>query len=386
MAPSGNQAHERGDSPVVRRRRARDVGIPFEGRTGRHNAITDVSGLEVGYATLVEGQGSLEVGSGPIRTGVTAIWPRGKDSDQGSFASWHTLHGNGEMTGSLFIDDLGWLLPGPVMITNTLSVGTVHESVIRWQTERNRRLTNLPVVAETWDGYLNDIRGLHVRTEHVFAALDGARGGPIAEGSVGGGTGMICHGYKGGTGTSSRMVPNGYTVGVLVQANHGAGPALTIAGVPVGRELGCTTWPCDGEQESAPAGESSIIVIVATDAPILRSELRQVARRVSLGVGRVGGIGDEGSGDIFLAFSTGLDVDGDGPRYPMEALLEHLDPLYEATIQATEEAIVNALVAAETMVGVDGHRVQALPQDRVRVVLEQFGRLAPPPDVHKTRC
>ena len=255
--------------------------------------------------------------------------------------------------------------------------------MIRWQTERNRRLTNLPVVAETWDGYLDDIRGLHVRAEHVFAALDGACSGFVAEGNVGGGTGMICHGHKGGTGTSSRVVPDGYTVGVLVQANHGAGPALTIAGVPVGRELGCTTWPCDGEQESAPAGESSIIVIVATDAPILRSELRQVARRVSLGVGRVGGIGDEGSGDIFLAFSTGLDVEGEGPSYPMEALLEHLDPLYEATIQATEEAIVNALVAARTMVGVDGRRVQALPLDRVRYILGQFGRLAPPPDTDR---
>ena len=338
-------------------------------------------GLEVGYATVIEGHGSLAVGSGPIRTGVTAIWPRGKDSDQGSFASWQTLHGNGEMTGSLYIDDQGWLLPGPVMITNTLSVGTVHEAVIRWQMERDRWLSSLPVVAETWDGYLNDIRGHHVRAEHVFAALDGATGGPIAEGNVGGGTGMICHGYKGGTGTSSRVVPDGYTVGVLVQANYGAGPALAIAGVPVGRELGCTTWPCGGEHESAPAGESSIIVIVATDAPILRSELRQVAKRASLGVGRVGGIGDEGSGDIFLAFSTGLDVNGVGPRYPMEALLEHLDPLYEATIQATEEAIVNALVAAETMVGVDGRRVQALPLARVRDVLGRFGRLATPPDV-----
>ena len=365
---------------MVRRRRARGVGIPFEGRTGPNNAITDVIGLEVGYATLIEGHGSLEIGSGPIRTGVTAIWPRGKESDKGSFASWQTLHGNGEMTGSLYVEDQGWLLPGPVMITNTLSVGTVHEAVIRWQTERDRRLTSLPVVAETWDGYLNDIRGLHVRAEHVFAALDGASGGPIAEGNVGGGTGMICHGYKGGTGTSSRVVPDGHTVGVLVQANHGVGPALTIAGVPVGRELGCTTWPCGGEHESAPVGESSIIVMVATDAPILRSELRQVAKRVSLGVGRVGGIGDEGSGDIFLAFSTGLDVKGDGPIYPMEVLLGDLDPLYEATIQATEEAIVNALVAAETMVGIDGHRVQALPLDRVCETLEHFGRLAPPPN------
>jgi len=365
---------------VACRRRARNVGIPFQGRTGPNNAITDVSGLEVGYATLIDGHGSLEVGSGPIRTGVTAIWPRGRESDKGSFASGQTLHGNGEMTGSLYVDDQGWLLPGPVMITNTLSVGTVHEAVIRWQTERDRRLTSLPVVAETWDDYLNDIRGLHVRAEHVFAALDSARSGPIAEGNVGGGTGMICHGYKGGTGPSSRVVPDGYTVGVLVQANYGVGPALTIAGVPVGRELGCTTRPCGGEHESAPAGESSIIVVVATDAAILRSELRQVAKRVSFGVGRVDGIGDEGSGEIFLAFSTGLDVDGDGPRYPMAALLEDLDPLYEETIQATEEAIVNALVAAEPMVGIDGRRVQALPLDRVRDILEQFGRIAPPPD------
>lgn len=356
--------------------RARDLGIPFDGSPGRLNAITDVKGLEVGYATVIDGEGPLKVGSGPIRTGVTAIWPRGRDSDQGSFAAWQSLHGNGEMTGSLFIDDLGWLLPGPVMITNTTSVGTVHEAVIRWQANRNRKLTSLPVVAETWDGYLNDIQGLHVRSDHVFAALDSAQGGRIAEGNVGGGTGMVCHGYKGGTGTASRVVPDGFTVGVLVQANYGQGPTLTIAGVPVGRELGCTTWPCEGEGEPVSAGESSIIVIVATDAPILRGELRQVARRAGLGVGRVGGIGDEGSGDIFLAFSVGLDLDGDGPRYQLNPLLENLNPLYTATIEATEEAIINSLVAAETMVGIDGHRVVALPHARTQEVLRRFNRLS----------
>jgi L-aminopeptidase/D-esterase-like protein len=286
------------------------------------------------------------------------------------------------MTGSLFLDDLGWLLPGPVVLTNTLSVGTAHEAVIRWQNERGRRLTNIPVVAETWDGYLNDIRGLHVRAKHVFTALDEARGGRLAEGNVGGGTGMICHGYKGGTGTASRVVDGGYTLGVLVQANHGTGPALTIAGVPAGRELGCTTWPCSSGNdaaESAPREGSSIIAVIATDAPLLRTELRQVARRASIGVGRVGGIGDEGSGDIFLAFATGLDIGGDGPRYAMEPLLTDLDYLYDATIQATEEAIINSLVAAETMVGIDGHSVEALPHDDLREVLQKYKRLSSNP-------
>jgi L-aminopeptidase/D-esterase-like protein len=372
----GPAASESGDA-LARGPRGRDLGIPFEGTPGTHNAITDVAGVEVGYATLIEDH-PLGTGSGPVRTGVTAVWPRGRDSDAGSFAAWQTLHGNGELTGAVFIDDLGWLLPGPVLLTNTLSVGVAHEAVVRWQVDRGRRLTNLPVVAETWDGYLNDLRGFHVRTDDVFVALDTALGGPVAEGNVGGGTGMICHGYKGGTGTSSRVVDTGYTLGVLVQANHGSGPALTIAGVPVGRELGCVTWPCSGEKVDGvnpPKGGSSVVVVIATDAPVLRTELRQVARRAGLGVGRVGGIGDEGSGDIFLAFSSGLDLAGDGPRYPVEPLLEDLDSLYEATIQATEEAIINALVAAKTMSGIDGHRVEAIPHTELREILLQHGRI-----------
>ena len=349
--------------------RARDLGIPFEGTPGALNAITDVSGVEVGMATIIEGEDELEVGVGPIRTGVTAIWPRGRTSEEGSFASWYTLNGNGEMTGIVYIDDFGWLLPGPVMITNTLSVGSVHQALIHWGVVHGQRVSALPVVAETWDGYLNDIYGLHVKEEHVFEALDNSRPGPVPEGSVGGGTGMICHGFKCGTGTSSRVLDDGYTVGVLVQANYGGRRQLNIAGVPVGRELG---QPSGEAEEAERLG--SIIVIVATDAPLLPVALRQLAKRAALGIGRMGGQGGTSSGDIILAFGTGLDRAGPGPLHALEAKLTGLNPYYEATIQATEEAIVNALVAGRTMIGRDGNTVEGLPIERTLEILNRYGR------------
>ncbi len=365
--------------PIDAQLRARDLGIPFEGTPGIFNAITDVPGLEVGLVTIIEGDGPLVVGEGPVRTGVTAIWPRGSDSEEGSFASWYTLNGNGEMTGAIYIQDHGWLLPGPVLITNTLSVGTAHAALIRWGVVRGQRVSNLPVIAETWDGSLNDISGQHVKEEHVFQAMDGASGGSVLEGSVGGGTGMICHGFKCGTGTSSRVLEDGYTVGVLVQANHGGRRKLTIAGVPVGRELGCTGGRCNpptSDSDSDPENrEGSIIVIIATDAPLLPNSLHQLAKRAALGVGRIGGQGETSSGDIMLAIGTGLRRDGGGPTYELNAVLTRLNPYYEATVQATEEAIVNALVAGRTMTGRDGNTVQGLPIERTIEILREHRRI-----------
>jgi D-aminopeptidase len=373
-------------TPLDARQRARELGIPFEGTPGPLNAITDVPGFEIGMATIVEGDGPLVVGEGPVRTGVTAIWPRGRSSEEGSFASWYTLNGNGEMTGAIYIQDHGWLLPGPVLITNTLSVGTAHAALIRWGVVNGQRVSNLPVIAETWDGFLNDISGQHVREEHVFQAMDGARGGPVAEGSVGGGTGMICHGFKCGTGTASRVLDNGHTVGVLVQANHGGSRKLTIAGVPVGQALGCMGGRCNpstgGEEANSSASgfdpedrEGSIIVIVATDAPLLPGALHQLAKRSALGVGRVGGQGETSSGDIMLAIGTGLRREGPGPSYQLDAVMRGLNAYYEATIQATEEAIANALVAGRTTTGRDGNTVQGLPIERTLEILREYGRI-----------
>src|SRR5579871_6308142 len=349
--------------------RARDLGVPFEGTPGPLNAITDVGGVAVGHVTLIEGEGSLIVGQGPIRTGVTAILPRGQASATPVFAGWFSLNGAGEMTGTAWIEESG-LLEGSVMITNTHSVGVVRDAVIGWQVERGRMPGpfSLPVVAETYDGWLNDANGFHVKPSHVFAALDGARPGPVAEGNVGGGTGMICYQFKGGIGTASRRLESGATVGVLVQANHGSRHQLRIAGVPVGLEL--------SEAALAEEERGSIIIVVATDAPLLPHQLKAVARRAGLGMARTGGIAGLSSGDLFLAFAT-ANLDGADLSGEVQVSMLGLRPLsaiYEATVQATEEAIINALVAAETMTGIDGHTIRALPRYRLQQVLQKHNR------------
>jgi L-aminopeptidase/D-esterase-like protein len=355
--------------------RARDLGVPFDGTPGSLNAITDVRGVEVGHTTLISGNGPLKVGSGPVRTGVTAVLPRGKESKDSVFGAWFTLNGNGEMTGTTWLEDSGFL-DGPVMITNTHSVGVVRDAVIAWKVKHGQPdiegyWWSLPVVAETWDGDLNDINGFHVKPEHAFHALDTARGGSVQEGSVGGATGMICYEFKGGIGTSSRVVDakyGKYTVGVLVQCNYGSRTQLRIAGVPVGTEI-------PGHVHDDDVG--SIIVIVATDAPLLPTQLKRVARRVALGLGRDGSYSGDGSGDIFIAFSTanpGADASSGLQQITMLPN-EQLDPLFLATVQATEEAVINAMVAAETMTGIDNRTVPALPHDRLREVLKKYNRL-----------
>jgi L-aminopeptidase/D-esterase-like protein len=363
--------------------RARDLEIPFEGMPGPLNAITDVQGVEVGHKTLISGEGTLQVGRGPVRTGVTALLPRGKVHDP-VFAGWYSLNGNGEMTGTTWVEESGFL-EGPVMLTNTHSVGLVRDAVVAWAV--GKRLTDpsfssvswsLPVVAETYDGGLNDINGFHVKQEHVFTALEQAATGPVAEGNVGGGTGMVCHDFKGGIGTASRQLDaecGGYTVGVLVQANHGDRRNLVVAGVPVGREIP-DLQPVSGS-ETHDSGGSSIIVVVATDAPLLPHQLKRLARRVPLGIARVGGMGANGSGDIFIAFSTANP--GAAQREGISRVESlpngRMTPLFEATVFATEESIINALVAAETMVGIDGTTVYALPHDRLRQALLAYSRL-----------
>jgi D-aminopeptidase len=358
--------------------RARDLGIPFDGAPGPNNTITDVKGVEVGHTTLISGEGKLVVGKGPVRTGVTAIHPRGKSSNDAVFAAWFTLNGNGEMTGTTWIEDSGFL-NGPVMITNTHSVGVVRDAVIAWKVKHGEPdmegyWWSLPVVAETWDGYLNDINGFHVRPEDAFHALDVAHSGSVEEGNVGGGTGMICNEFKGGIGTSSRVLDpkaGGYTVGVLVQCNYGSREQLRIAGVNVGREIPeHTVWKDD---------VGSIIVIVATDAPLIPTQLKRIARKVSLGLGRDGSYSGDGSGDIFLAFSTANRgaVSPKGLHQLSMLPNDSLDPIFLATVQATEEAVVNAMVAAETMKGINDHEVIALPHDRLREVLKKYNRLMP---------
>ena len=362
------------DAPPAKPR-ARDLGIPFDGTPGPLNAIADVPGVLVGHSTVIAGEGARAV-----RTGVTAV--KANAGIRGVWAAVHSHNGDGELTGSHFIAEKGWLI-SPVLITNTLSVGTVHEATIRWSlaTEGIEPVA-LPVVGETWDGDLSDIYGFHVAAPHVFAALDGARGGAVAEGNVGGGTGMICHGFKGGIGTASRVLPEsagGFTVGVLVQANYGGRGELRIAGIPVGREIRGLE-PEMREIEPVP-GDGSIIVAVATDAPLLPHQLQRVLRRVPMGLARVGSYASTWSGDIFLAFSTveGQDlseVEGQA-RYLRD---RRIDAVFLATVQAVEEAVVNALVAAETMTGVHGNTVHALPHDQVREILRRHGRLveAPP--------
>ncbi|ABF42657.1 L-aminopeptidase DmpA [Candidatus Koribacter versatilis Ellin345] len=348
--------------------RARDLGVPFDGTPGKFNAITDVAGVTVGHKTLIEGT--------DIRTGVTAVIPRANDLFDPVYAGWFSQNGNGEMTGTTWVEESGFL-DGPVVITNTHSVGVVRDAVIAWRLNHQPPKTvedawSLPVVAETWDGWLNDINGFHVKPQDAFDALDSAKSGPVLEGAVGGGTGMICNEFKGGIGTSSRMLDakaGGYTVGVLVQCNYGLRPQLRIAGVPVGKEI-----PQHAAYEEE---KGSIIVVVATDAPLIPTQLKRLARRVTDGLGRLGSISGNGSGDIFIAFSTA----NPHTYYSEKAAtiqtlpLDNMDPLFAATVQATEEAVVNALVAAEDMTGYKGRKVIALPHDQLREVLKKYNRL-----------
>ena len=353
--------------------RARALGVPFDGAPGDNNAITDVPGVAVGYSTIIRGDGPLVVGQGPVRTGVTAILPRGHGGmTTPVFAGGFSLNGNGEMTGAVWIEESGQC-EGPITITNTHSLGVARDAVIRWIVDnRPARLADawaLPVVGETYDGDLNDINGFHVTNEHVYETIDSARPGPLELGSVGGGTGMICYDFKGGSGSASRRVGD-YTVGVFVQANFGIRSELVIAGVPVGRLIS------GGEAPSTPGG--SIIAIAATDAPLMPHQLKRLARRVGLGVGRSGSIAHNGSGDIFLAFSTANQTAwAEGANARDCAFLPNhaLDPLFAAVIEATDEAIIDSLVANETMTGRDGLTVMALPHDRLREVLKEHGRL-----------
>lgn len=363
--------------------RARDLGIPFEGAAGPLNAITDVAGVEVGYTTLISGQGKLVVGKGPVRTGVTAIIPRGHDSlNDPVYAGVFSLNGNGEMTGVHWLEESGFL-EGPIVITNTHSVGVARDAVIAWRIKHGAAdpsgyWWSLPVVAETWDGWLNDTNGFHVKPEDVFHSLDSAHGGPIEEGSVGGGTGMICYEFKGGNGTASRKIEikvgkdkpaENYRVGVFVQANFGRRPLLTIAGMPIGKEIPGSVYG----QETG-----SCIAVVATDAPLLPNQLTRLARRVSLGLARTGTISGNGSGDLFIAFSTA------NPNVAAPNQITHsvqtipndlMDPIFTGVVEATEEAVVNALVDNQTMIGADNHRVEALPHDRIRELLQKYNRL-----------
>ena len=366
--------------------RARDLGIVIgDLPTGPLNAITDVPGVRVGHTTLISGDGPLVVGKGPIRTGVTVILPHeGDPGREPVFAGSHTLNGNGEMTGLEWVRESG-MLTTPIGLTNTHSVGVVHDALIAADVAPREEVGrwSLPVVGETWDGYLNDVNGQHVRPEHVLAALAAAAGGPVAEGNVGAGTGIKAFGFKAGIGTASRRVAKehgGYTVGVLVQANHGRRPHLRVDGVPVGRELSDAEIPGPDASHSA---TGSIIAVVATDAPLLPIQCRRLAQRAALGVARSGGGGENDSGDIFLAFATGnrgLHPE-DAEHAPLTLGVEvlnndHIDELFWATIEATEEAILNSMVAAETMVGRDGITFHALPHDRLVEVMRRYGRLA----------
>jgi len=375
--------------------RARGFGIPLQGTPGPNSAITDVLGVEVGYTTLIEGEGELIPGKGPVRTGVTAIHPRGRAGTPDPVqAGWFSFNGNGEMTGTTLVEETGFLST-PILITNTHSVGAAHQGAIRWLIERQPSLAKLwalPVVAETWDGYLNDINGLHVTPDHAFAALEAARGGPLEEGSVGGGTGMSCYGFKGGSGTASRVVEIGkdrYTVGIFLQANFGWRPELTIAGVPIGVHIPEGN-PSDDSSWLMPAGAGSCITIIATDAPLLPGQCKALARRVPMGLARTGTTSSHFSGDIFLAFSTGnpgsvatgsatLLGRPDARESQRWVPWGECDPLYAAVVFAVEEAVLNVLIANKDMVGRSGHRVPALPHERVRELMSGHTvRLTPP--------
>ncbi|HRE51177.1 MAG TPA: P1 family peptidase [Flavitalea sp.] len=365
--------------------RARDLGIPFEGTPGKYNAITDVKGVEVGHSTIISGDGKSVRGKGPVRTGVTAVFPRGKAFNP-VYANWYSLNGNGEMTGTTWITESGFL-ETPIMITNTNSVGVVRDAVLKWYVDtdwyKEGGWYTYPVVAETYDGSLNDIYGFHVKEKHVLEAINNASSGPVKEGNVGGGTGMLTLGYKGGIGTASRVVAIGdstYTLGVLVQSNFGGKRNLTIAGVPVGKEL----ISMEGQAYTNPPlssyykeGDGSIIVVVATDAPLLPYQLKRIAQRVALGIGLVGGRGSNGSGDIFIAFSTANPQAFNRKETVKVNALPNgqMNALFDATVQAVEESIINAMVAAETMEGFNGHKAFALPQDKVIEILKKHNRI-----------
>lgn len=377
-------------SLVAQQSRARDYGIPFDGKPGKANAITDVKGVTVGQVTIIRGSGKLVDGKGPVRTGVTAILPRGKDFAP-CYASWYALNGNGDMTGTHWITESGFL-ETPVLITNTGNVGTVRDAAWKWM-DSSKYYTPFykdhwyayPVVAETYDGMFNDIDGQHVQPIHVYKALNSATSGRVDEGGVGGGTGMMCYGFKGGIGTSSRMIDaasGSYTVGVLVQANHGNRSQLTIAGVPVGKELLDTLRPLfDPQTGFAPYGPQneigSIIIILATDAPLLPDQLKRMAQRIPLGMHRTGGTGGNGSGDIFLAFSTANKsaFSTTTPQLVTTLANEKINALFEATIQATEEAIINALFAGKTLTGINGNTVYGLPVTKVLSIMKKYNRL-----------
>ena len=367
--------------------RARDLGVPFSGTAGKFNAITDVKGVEVGYSTLIEGEGENNVGEGPVRTGVTAIFPRGKAKKFSPvYANWYSLNGNGEMTGTTWVTESGFL-ETPIMITNTNSVGVVRDAVLKWYVDTDWYVGEnwwytYPVVAETYDGFLNDIYGFHVKEENVLEAIKNSSSGQIAEGNVGGGTGMMCLGFKGGTGTASRVLKikdSTYTIGVLVQSNFGSKKNLSIAGVPVGIELKDTlnykfnAPPKSRRQE----GDGSIIVVLATDAPLLPHQLKRIAQRIPLGIGVVGGRGSNGSGDIFLAFSTANEnaFNRDETATVISMPNDKMTPLFEATVQAVEEAIINAMIAAETMEGINSNKAYALPHDLLIKTLKKYNRL-----------
>lgn len=366
--------------------RARDLGVPFDGTPGPLNAITDVAGVEVGHSTIIRGEGKLEVGKGPVRTGVTVVLPRGLRNFAPVFAGWFSQNGDGEMTGTTRVEEFG-VLDGPILLTNTYSVGTVRDAVTGWRARQGPPddegyFWSIPLVAETNDGFLNDEIGFHVKPEHVFQALESARPGSVAEGNVGGGTGMVSFGFKAGIGTASRRLDEksgGYTVGVLVQSNFGRRAQLRVAGVPVGAEVR-EDVPYAYERRAQDDDAGSIIVVVATDAPLLPHQLKRMTRRVSLALGRLGSISGNGSGDIFVAFSTGNTAGAAGSTgTPSLTMLPNarLNPLFAATVEATEEAIINALVAAETMTGVNDHKVIALPHDRLREALKKYNRLVP---------
>ncbi len=357
--------------------RARELGVPFDGMPGPLDAITDVKGVEVGDTTLIRGEGKLVVGQGPVRTGVTVIFPRGRADADPVYAGWFSQNGNGEMTGTTWVEESGFL-EGPIGITNTHSVGLVRDSIIAWSVKSGRLAQqpwSLPVVAETWDGYLNDINGFHVQQADVFSALDTAKAGPVPEGNVGGGTGMVCYGFKGGDGTASRVLSadaGGYTVGVLVQCNCGRRPQLTIAGVPVGKLIPSASAKAMLEPEVR-GDVGSIIIVVATDAPLLPGQLKRLARRATMGLARTGSSSGNSSGDIFIAFSTANREAGKepGPNSVLTVSNQRISPLFQATVEATEEAIVNAMVGAQTMTGIDGHTIEALPHGKLTELIKR---------------
>jgi D-aminopeptidase len=376
--------------------RARDVGVPFEGTPGRFNAITDVAGVEVGQVTLVDGEGPLKVGGGPIRTGVTVVLPRGHASADTVYGGFFDLNGNGEMTGVSYLQDFG-VIYGPIGISNTNAIGQVYAGIMQW-TETKFGEASTPVVAETFDGHLNDMDGFHVRPEHALAALETAKSGAVEEGNVGGGTGMVCFGFKGGIGTASRQVLVGeahYTVGVLVQCNTGDRSVLRIAGAPVGQELAGRWLPCyvpnlappgkqplcagDAKAGKAPGDSGSIIIVVATDAPLIPTQLNRVAKRAALGLARLGSYSGNSSGDLIVSFTTSGVANHPEQKAPSpiaQIASADIDPLFKGTVEATEEAVVNALIAADTMTGIDGHRYYRLPHAELRELLKRYGRLS----------